>query len=826
MENEVINISLSELSEKEGLSVRTQNVCEYSNLNDISSILNYYLEYGDFLRLRNCGSKSNVELIDICTKYENFKIKLEEETIPQIKNEEINIDLKELSEIEGLSVRTQNVCEYSNLKDIYSIFDYYLENGDFLKLRNCGPKSNLELIDICNRCGRNVKKQKLVISQENPNIPNLKKLDSLSTNQKAILNNLINSQFNELSIRSQTALKLFLGNDITLKNFDHYIFSDPEFKIANLRNVGESTKPEIHSFIISVKDQIEFVSCLTDDYNIEIKLFNTFLKRYFTIDDNLSNKIIKDYNVSNGLPIFKIIQGLIDNDILLDRHEKIIFQNEFCTTQTKEARTLNELSVDLKFTAERVRQIKRQLIRRFDKIFKFSFHAEIKSLLNYGMDLTMNYIDINDDLVCQINISEGTKFNQLFITRIFAIIYAEKYDLIGKIEQKNIQGDSDAVNWKKCYIVDCQITSIMDFNMLINDVHNRLSNKIEEDYTLYFQSYLLTFIKTSDYGNLDLIVEIAEYILFNEFEISINADDCIVFSRNTKIQVIDYVLKTLEESKKPLTVYELFDKIEQIYPGNAKGPESIRASCNRDSKLIFFGRSSTYGLKIWENDFSIKGGTIRDIAEEYLQNQTEPKHIDEITEYVNKYRNTNSNSIRANLHMDERKRFVFFSGMLIGITNKEYSTEKYAQAKEIQIERKTWEETFVCLQHFVEENNRIPCSTGSEFEIKLYRFMNFQLNKANASAIDNTEISKIFELVSKYNYKKKKRHTSTNLKESYAELRDFVLKNERLPRANYKDEKILYRFFYQQRKLFLEQGLSIEFKEKFIDIANSLNQTI
>lgn len=825
MGDEIINISLFELSEMEGLSVRTQNVCEFSNLKDLYSILNYYLEYGDFLRLRNCGSKSNVELIDICTKYENFKIKFEEETIPQIKNEEINIDLKELSEIEDLSVRTHNICEDNNLNDLFSVLNYYWENNGFLKLRNCGFNSNIELVNVCNKYNKYFIKPQVENPTEIQENSILSKINLFSIKQKSIINNLIEIQIRNLTNRSRSGLMHYLNCDITLQNFAELLY-DPTFKIKNIRMVGEISEIEIKSMLNSIEKEIEFVSGFNNDLEVGIWQLKVFMKLCFSIDDNLIREFVEDYDISKGLPVFKIIKVLIDNDIILDSREKIIFCNEYCLHHAKNDVSSINIPAIKGLTRERVRQIKVKFLQRFNNIFNFITQPELKSLINYNLDLTCNNLEITNDLIDYINKSEKTNFNRLFITKIVAILYSDKYDLIGQLEQKNSTKNTNSENWQGCYIVDKEITSIIDFDKLIDDVKNRLTNKIEEEYELYFQSYLLNFIKTSDYRNLDLIAEIAEYILFNEFDININTNDCVVFTKNTKVQIIDYVYEALEKMKEPLTIYELYNIIETKYPGVTKSASSLRGICQGDQKLFFIGRSSTYGLKVWENDLSIKGGTIRDIAEEYLKNQTEPKHIDEITEYVNKYRDTNSNSIRANLHVDESKRFVFFSGMLIGITNKEYSTEKYAQAKEIQIERKTWEERFVCLQHFVEENNRIPCSTGSEFEIKLYRFMNFQLNKANASAIDNTEISKIFELVSKYNYKKKKRHTSTNLKESYAELRDFVLKNERLPRANYKDEKILYRFFYRQRKLFLEQSLSIEFKEKFIEIANLLNHTI
>lgn len=845
MENEIANISLSKLSEIEDLTVRTQNICEYNSLKDLYSILYYYFENGDFSKLRNCGPKSNLELINICCRYEKTILNQKDDSISENSTQYILEKIHSLTinqykkvnnfikyQFNQLSVRSSNAlnkCLLSNidLVGIELIFSNQVVN--FRNLPYIGEKSIvelnvfLELIQDYIKLVSNDENESAFINSTNPN---LRDIDSLTSFQKAILNNFIESQFNELSARSQNALKIHLKNDITLKSFDQYILSDSEFQIEDLRCVGHLTKSEVNSFLLSIKEHIEFVSNLKDEYNIEIELFNSFFKQYFNVNNNIIKEIVNDYDLSNGIPIFKIIKGLVDNDIILDRQERIIFYNEFCFSTTKEAQTLDMLGTRLCLTKERVRQIRRHLLHRFDKLFRFTIYPEVKSLIKYGADLTNYYLDISEDLIQKINVTEVTTFNRLFILRIFAIIHSDKYDLIGKLEQITNQRSNDLVNWKKCYIVDKHITSMLNFNMLINDVHNRLSSRIEEDYILNFQSYLFNFRKTNDFEELDLIAEIAEYILFNEFEISVNSDDCIVFAKNTKVQIIDCIYEALEKMKEPQTIYELYNIIEHKYPGLTKSADSLRGCCQGDQNLFFIGRSSTYGLKIWENDINIKGGTIRDIVEEYLQNQTEPKHIDEITEYVNNYRDTNSKSIFANLHMDESKRFVFFGGMLIGITNKEYSTEKYLLVKELPRDRKTWEEMFICLQKFVEENDRIPCSTGSESETKLYRFMKSQLNKSNVSEIVNAEISKIFELVSKYNYKKKKRHTSSNLKESYSELREFVLKNERLPRANYNNEKILYCFFYRQRKLFLEQSISIEFIEKFIEIANLLNHKI
>ena len=82
---------------------------------------------------------------------------------------------------------------------------------------------------------------------------------------------------------------------------------------------------------------------------------------------------------------------------------------------------------------------------------------------------------------------------------------------------------------------------------------------------------------------------------------------------------------------------------------------------NGKDKFIFFGRSSTYGLKEWENKKgNIKGGTIRELVIQFLQKKPgEIIHIDEIANYVIQFRDTSPSKILANLKLDAKGRFLF-----------------------------------------------------------------------------------------------------------------------------------------------------------------------
>ena len=834
---EIPNYRVHELAQMEGLSVRTINVCKRYELIDLTKILHYYyVENGNFKHLRNCGRKSIEELVSLCEKYmerviyptnihttkNELKISPNEEYRGYTSNI-IKTTWNELIKNENLSARSQNVCIDNGMTDLSSIISYYWANEDFLQLKNCGQKSNLELIGLCKKFEHLTEKPRSEVIDAKTLNPIISKIELLTIKQKQVINNLLVAKFNELPVRPQNALNALLNNEITLKNICDTIFLDRTLNINKIRNVGEKSEVEIQAFIELIKEQIELVVSCQDEREIEIKLCETYLMRNFSNINSAVLSTIRDFNFSNGIPLFKIIKILIDNNILFEFREKQIFNNEFCRIDEKEFKSLRDLSKEIGVTMERARQIRQHFLGNFESYFRFITQPEIKSLVNYNIDLSTYFIDITDEVIDRINIKEEVKFNQIFINRIFGCLYYTNFEFVGKYSQ-NYHGKNIALDkWKRSYLIDKKITELFDFEKFYDDIKSRISDRIEEDYSFYFQTYLMNFLKSNKYEMLENIVDITEYMLLNEFELILDTNENIVFKRNTKKQVIEYVHEVLAEKNEPMTVYEIYDLIQRNHPGVTKNAEAVRGSCQRDSKLIFFGRSSTYGLKIWEDELDIKGGTIREIAEEFLHNQTEPKHVDEITEYVNKYRNTNSKSVYANLKVDEQKRFAFFCGQLIGLSSKVYSTEKYIETNDVNIDRKTWEERFSDLQKFAEENDRLPNSVSNDKEIVLYRFMNIQLNKAMKSQIDDDKASRINELVEKYKYKKRKRKVPQEWNTNYTELVKLVVDKKRPPNARIEEEKKLYDFFYRQRKLYQDEKLPLEFVEKLLEIAKLLN---
>jgi hypothetical protein len=67
--NNFTNYHIEELKRFENLSERTKNVCLKGSLDNLNKILLYYLKNGNFKKIRNCGEKTNKELIRLSEKY-------------------------------------------------------------------------------------------------------------------------------------------------------------------------------------------------------------------------------------------------------------------------------------------------------------------------------------------------------------------------------------------------------------------------------------------------------------------------------------------------------------------------------------------------------------------------------------------------------------------------------------------------------------------------------------------------------------------------------------------------------------------------------------
>jgi len=363
---------------------------------------------------------------------------------------------------------------------------------------------------------------------------------------------------------------------------------------------------------------------------------------------------------------------LIENAVLFDYQQRQLFIGGFNYYNNKKALTLDQLADKIELSRQRTRQIRITLLKKLPVLFSFLSEIEISTLNLYGLDLECDFIVIEEKFVNEMNKNEGTNFNAQFVLKILSVIMQDRFVLIG--DEKSVLFNMNtygSFNWQSTYLVSKKYADVLDFEKLIQNIAFRLSERIEDEFSFNFKTYLLDFQKENCKSLLENISWIAEYMIFNEFDLCTDTNDNIFFKYKKIKQVYQYAYHALEILGKPSKVDAIYRKVMELNEYYETDKNSIRVSLRRDAGFVPIGRTGVFGLKKWETEFdNFKGGTIRDLAEEFLQGQTGPRPIDEIAEFVNNYRNTTSKNIYANLHMDDSKRFVFYSGLLVGLSAK------------------------------------------------------------------------------------------------------------------------------------------------------------
>lgn len=722
--------------------------------------------------------------------------------------------IEEVYKNKEISVRSYNVCRRNGIDSIVKLQQYYTIYQTFEKLHNCGRRSNEELIEIY------FKYQDYI--EDVDNIPKINKnyleetLLNLTRIQRDVINSFIQVNTNSLSVRSKNAISHFLEHNFSVRNFAEKILLNKHFNISDIENVGKKSIPELEIYISIVKDFIKDVSKSPNEKQLLTLKNNFLIQRTFSI-----SKIPAEILQSES--IFQLTDFLLKNNVFFNEIHNSIIQKALKIYQTEQDHTLDDIAIENNLSRERVRQIRKKSIDElFDKLsFIKNFNDDL--FQNYGIDLSLDLIEVDENLTTIINSLNKTKFSKEFITYVLAVYLSDDFVIIGNIEDvllPKFSNSRNRHNWNNFYIVNKKLSKV-DFLSFADDLNERLNERIDETYSFNFKSFLSRFIKDQEIETIENAFPVAEKIINDEFGLYLDLNDNIVFKRNTIKQAFEYAYEALEELGKPSKVEEITKKIIELHPNYETDENKVRTSMKRKDGFVPVGRTSVFGLKKWENELDdFKGGTIRSISYEFLEQFDTPKHITEITEYVLKYRpSSNDKSIYYNLRIDESETFIFFKNSYVGLKKRNYSEDFEILKDSDIIERNSWEERYEDLQKFLFLENRLPFSNGvPEEEIRLYRWLNVQKRKIRD--LDERKGKLIIEVFKKFPPINGRRRLNST--EKYDELLEFIKENQRLPGANKQGEENLYQFFYKQRKLYDTDELDSNEKSYFSKVCEIL----
>jgi len=683
-------MTLKEIYSNNEISARAFNTCVDNKIKTISELREIYSNYGSFKPIRNCGEKTNLELISICLKYfDDNEIK----GLKDLNSDEVPIQIM----ITSLNQNQQNLINnyivenYSKLSHRTKIgLETFLEgeislNGFFenifskesfkpSKLTNLGIKSIPELetyikgvesyiIKIHNLKDENELLLEKALTLENKLERQFKKLNHL---QIQIVNHHIQKQFHKLSTRSQNALSTFLERQIDIYNISDRIFLNANFNFKTIENIGAGAYGELELFKNEIKLFInEIIEIDKEKKLIELKLKLFLEEEFYDVEI--------DQNILPHNSIFSIIQFLIDKQAFLGSNKNYILKNGLLIHENFTPQNLIQLSENTKLTKERCRQIRVKLLEELEDNLSFFKRYNQDLVANYNIDFHLPSIYITDEIASKINAFDETKFTKQFITFIFSFFCKKEYELVGNPEDVLITTDCrvrQRYAWKNLYLVSNKLSKVFDFGKFIEDINEKISTPINKTFSLNCRSYSLFFFKSEDYTLIDEIIPICKMLLNVEFGIFLDKEENIIIERNTIKTLPEYAYEALEILGKPSHIDEINKQIKILKPDYINNIKNT--TLKREFGFVPYGRASIFGLKKWDYEKeNTKGGTIRSIAQEFLENHSAPVHIKKITEFVLKYRpESNYSSIRSNLMLDEHNIFIFFKDSFVGLKSK------------------------------------------------------------------------------------------------------------------------------------------------------------
>jgi len=247
-----------------------------------------------------------------------------------------------------INVRSYNICVDNRLNSLEDLKIFLKKHSTFKKLRNCGNKSNEELIAVCKKYHLD---NEDFLSPEKKENQLEKIVFELTRIQREVINSFIIVNTNSLSKRVRNAISYQLENNFKIKRFAETILLNPK-PIETWKNIGVNSIPEIEIYLSIIKDFVFEVSQTNDESQLLALKNNFLIQRTFSI----SNIPI---NILETESIFLLTDFLLKENALFDTTQTTIVKKAFKIYQNQKELTLDEIAEDVNLTRERVRQIRK-----------------------------------------------------------------------------------------------------------------------------------------------------------------------------------------------------------------------------------------------------------------------------------------------------------------------------------------------------------------------------------------------------------------------------------------------------------------------------------
>lgn len=627
----------------------------------------------------------------------------------------LDTTIEELNRLRLLSVRAMNACRTGGIKTLEDILD--VDNIEFLKVRNCGRKTIVE-IDAIKEKYSSLKSE--VICEE---VIEPSELDEAQTKYEHLhpsvsvnLKSWIKWRFSKLSVRAQNAFP-------QLSNVYEAIiaaYSPENIDLSSVKNCGKKTSIEIETFLVDVKQYYEEVT-INIDTNSSIHGIDSRDKEIaelgFIYPFLLSKECecIADFNKENNgrFPYLYVAKLYI---LRSDLPRISIYRDYYGLNTTLKRHTLSDIGEKNSLTRERVRQLVSRSVplpKRLQEGVRQYLGPLINNVIAFD-SLLWNKIQ-RDNLLEESNTQTALLVSALLDSHTILQI-----------------DDED-----KEYLVRKSIVE----NVKVRNVLNSIRRVIELRRTTIERLDILQYIKSErrpyhkDVGQLCVIY--ANY-LKRKYTVEIEGNQFIILLPNA-LDISIAIENILEQKGEPMSLDELYESFNQLYPANAIDTMvKFKPYILRNKNIKPKGKTGIYVLKNWKNHFT---GTLTSYLEYVLRSFDEPIMLDDLVDFaLEEFPNTNKKSVYSLITMDKDKRFVIYEGNYIGLSGSQSVDFDFKERKIIK--RHTFDTRFIDFKNFVITMKRLPMLSGSDEEQSLARWMVNVLkfnNDSNEEQLDSLQ---------------------------------------------------------------------------------------
>lgn len=516
-------------------------------------------------------------------------------------------------------------------------------------------------------------------------------------------------------------------------------------------------------------------------------LYNPELNKLKLTEEQL-DKIVSVYQKGKHFPMFTAIAAMQSK---LDKRDQDIAARSLNLYYNREVEDLNDIAKGVNLSKERVRQLRENSLDALLGMPRLIHRSGLVGDYEYSTQSEYDFRNIREE--------EEVDYSNEFLT--VCIAYSNPaLTIIGDV-RKSLLKTADSS--QRLYLVPKDLNKTFDFGKFIAAIEDMLREKRFSEYRDDLDIFVRALIKkyVSDEEFYAILKECRQIMLKGYPNNIINSQ--IYFPANARKSIPYLIEDILREFNRPMTAEEICNTLNERYPDLEQVPAKVGANALRNSNIVAVSRSSTYALAEWDSTEK-RGGTIRDIAEEYLNSLIKPiAPLSDICDYIAKFRsNVKESSVKSNLWAESNSRFsVYNKGnvLYIGLSGYEYGDEYKLQEK--RQGRRPFKDSLERLEQFIKDNGRFPYSSGVEGEeARLNRF--YSVSKANLKngTLSPEEAAEIERINATYGtLKQKKERISWD--ERLERFVKYITDNESLPYPSSKEYA-----WYEENKAAYDAG--------------------